>query len=761
MTNNINSEKKIEGFSASYGNKWKLNPNLLPDTGNTKNMILKPWQRVCCEGIIEEVVKGDKVGGLVNSPTGSGKTSIILYSSDAFLEESEENKVLISVPKRDIALGFIGKEYNIDGKFIQIDKTNEFCIATDKEKTKCLVKFLKDPFKHKSKRIAICTHQALIKLFKHKKINKLKKLKNILFVVDEAHHVNSENSNELGKIEKFISDNHETNNLKILLATATFFRGDRSGIVTDIDDYHRYTLHLDDHFEYCSYLKNIKYDFLVTEKDWETSISSQIKDGDRTILFIPHTSSKYLSSDKYVCVKQVMKNLSDSGVKPVLSKDELYYTITRNGKEFKIIDLVDDRNSELRKNRDIFISKNADKVDMILTMCKFKEGSDWPICNNVIIIGARNSLSDLIQMIGRSFRDDIIKQGKPVTVVHLIPDIVRTNLDPDLGEKVNEFFQCVFSCFVTNECFKPRKLDLEIEPAIKNIKKDENGQYNFDSLFSTKNEQIEFEESLTNELEEFKASHSDLSKEKLKEEFLRITKEKVRNELPVKNSKNIEAIAKDIIDKYQSRTKTWSDRIKLPSNELKIDYNMIKSELEKDDVLGYRIILSTGIWGITDSKKLREAIGLSLEASSNNMTHGICKWIKKNVDEYPKYKNDGSIESGYAKSISHRKQAKKGKGRCKFYPSDLKIAESYGYGDLFDTEDDLKNSLERLERIAKYKKAEGKFPSYKYKDKDEQVKSDSIWITRMRKKKEDGTLPKELLKRAKELGIEDVFDRTR
>jgi non-homologous end joining protein Ku len=101
--------------------------------------------------------------------------------------------------------------------------------------------------------------------------------------------------------------------------------------------------------------------------------------------------------------------------------------------------------------------------------------------------------------------------------------------------------------------------------------------------------------------------------------------------------------------------------------------------------------MGRGAWYESD-QKIVERYGypdlfdtIDLERASNEMTTEVCEWIKKHKGSYPSKKAKDETERKYANFISNKRRAKKGMGRgAIFYESDQKIAERYGYPDLFN-----------------------------------------------------------------------------
>jgi hypothetical protein len=269
-----------------------------------------------------------------------------------------------------------------------------------------------------------------------------------------------------------------------------------------------------------------------------------------------------------------------------------------------------------------------------------------------------------------------------------------------------------------------------------------------------------FEETVMEQLDNFKFSNEDLSKKQLMDGYLNIIKDLVREEMGIENEDNIAVIAKDFIKKYKKRTANLVEEISLPSNDIGIDFNMIREEVEKDDVLGYQLLLSTGIWGINDSKKLREVIGLSLEAANNTMCHTVCDWIDAQDGRRPSHGSKDPEEVKLGRWINKQKSAKQGKGSSIFYLSTLTIAKNRGYLDLFDILDWEAESNAMCHTVCDWMDAhDRRKPLAKSKDPEE--KRMGTWIGKQksaRQGKGSGAFYSSTLAIAKKHGYGDLFD---
>jgi len=86
------------------------------------------------------------------------------------------------------------------------------------------------------------------------------------FVIDEAHHVQTSEygCNQLGKVIDALLG-LECTCLKIILATAYFFRGDRLPIISDnhLSRFYRYHIPFDEYWKSLQHIKTYSYDFVT------------------------------------------------------------------------------------------------------------------------------------------------------------------------------------------------------------------------------------------------------------------------------------------------------------------------------------------------------------------------------------------------------------------------------------------------------------------------------------------------------------------
>ncbi len=82
-----------------------------------------------------------------------------------------------------------------------------------------------------------------------------------------------------------------------------------------------------------------------------------------------------------------------------------YHVTCPDGRLLKVADLVDDspyREQVLESLRSV---EHREDLDLIIALGMAKEGFDWVWCEHVLTVGYRNSMTEVIQIIGRATRD--------------------------------------------------------------------------------------------------------------------------------------------------------------------------------------------------------------------------------------------------------------------------------------------------------------------------------------------------------------------
>ena len=337
-------------------------------------------------------------------------------------------------------------------------------------KTEALLEWLKLSAHAKtplSQRIAVVCNQTYVRTFASMSDDVTYELnRNLLVVYDEAHHIYAnlaeDSSNEIGKICLNHIKLGKWNN-HMLLVTATFFRNlQQSVLPPDIIErfFEMYRLPFDVYFHSMMHFKSFSYEFSLFTNNYIDNIVSAVSDINKKkladkgetakcVVYLPSVNGRIAENNldssgnkmsKYDVVKEIIDKIKIASgamhhyvdphgvvhlcdkefdkVNWVLEKDEKglptkSYIINDGNIDYKILDLVTEDASgfntvdrEARKSYLQSANRRKSCFDLIITLNMVKEGMDIPFADSEIIVGAKGSLNDLVQIVGRLFRDE-------------------------------------------------------------------------------------------------------------------------------------------------------------------------------------------------------------------------------------------------------------------------------------------------------------------------------------------------------------------
>jgi hypothetical protein len=419
----------------------------------------REWQKRAYEQLKPERLR------LINAPMGSGKTFEICALAYDDMFANPAMKCVIGVPQKIIADGF--REHNIefpDGRKHRwtIIPANDLMDDTP-DCINRFLSFLQSPIGNPLDiygRTLLCSHQTIaLALVELKTKGLLGLLKNLTVFIDEAHHVcNYENAmleenivNSIGEFVKMVCD-EPTN--KMTLATATFFRGDRVPILPKelMDSFSKFRLPYDEYLRDMQYLRSLSFDFVLYQDNPVDALREIYKDGiGKGIIYLPSVNSR----DAFGPKKQEVNAILDVfGASHTEDKDGLYHG-TCKGKKITIADLVDDEAD--RKRRREFINENAKTStgpDLIIALNMFKEGANYEALDHMVIIGPRNSLTEIVQMVGRLFRD--FKGKESVKVNYFLPQSLDSADKEKAREKLNDYVKAILLSMMLEDVLCPK-----------------------------------------------------------------------------------------------------------------------------------------------------------------------------------------------------------------------------------------------------------------------------------------------------------------
>lgn len=408
----------------------------------------------------------------INAPMGSGKSWMICLLSAYKMQGDLNLRTLIAVPQSVIGNGFKKTDILMPGnRKLRWEPMHWLCDNdATRPNTDYVIAWLKRKPTELNDRVVVCTHATLLNVYKElRETKQLRLLKNLLLWVDEAHHVRNTNIEE-GK--KAVASNgiggivahavKPTSGMKLGLATATFFRGDRCTLVTDqmAPLFKRFNLTFDEHLGDMKHLRSFSYKFLMCGPDYPKALPNIFcEHKGKSIVFIPQPNSKHSTGCKYEEVDAIIdafkkayggRRKDDDGTDGVLT------TLTGKDGPFRILDMVDEDKRDEKKAFTRHINENHDELDAIVALGMCKEGFDWVHADRVIIVGSRGSLVDVVQTIGRLFRD--VEGKRHVEVIHMLPFEMQQLDKEKYRENLNDYLKAVYAAMILENMIDPIKI---------------------------------------------------------------------------------------------------------------------------------------------------------------------------------------------------------------------------------------------------------------------------------------------------------------
>lgn len=465
---------------------------------------LRNWQEDCYQRLRNAQYS------LVCTPTGAGKTTALAAIIAHKMLEDKSKKTIIVVPQFSIAKGFLCKQFCLPtGEKITIEPYENLAFDTE-AKSDRLIEWIsrkKHSRKDLNDRILVCCTATFVNAISHimRDRNRRKTvLSNLITVLDEAHHARNDDindeTNQLGSIVHSLYEMAQRKEIvenQIIMATATFYRGDKCQIISDEmkQSFQRYDMAWDTWLSQMNHLKSFTYQYVFESPlegyfgGMERAIDDLFDSGKRKlIIYLPQVNSifDHFCSNKYEQVKEIVNILAKKTKSKVsIAPDGLI--VLRSGKnQYKILDLVDERNRKKKKEFFEHTDINADKdaIDCVIALNMFTEGSDWQHADGMVITGYRDSLTDLIQRIGRVLRDSAGKDT--AKIVQILPFDLMSVPNEGLKDTLNNRYKTLASAMLMEDFFN----NIEITTGKSKLRPNEAGKRTsvFDTLYLDEND---------------------------------------------------------------------------------------------------------------------------------------------------------------------------------------------------------------------------------------------------------------------------------
>ena len=386
---------------------------------------------------------------LIKSPPASGKSRALMFIALDKLHNQGLRQAIIVVPERTIGASFNDEPLSQFGFWADwtVPPKRNLCNApgTDGGKINSVKAFLDS-----SDRALVCTHATF--RFAMDEFG-VEAFDNRLIAIDEFHHVSANPDNRLGQ---HLGELMERDKTHIVAMTGSYFRGDAEPVLMP-DDEARFETVTYTYYEQLNgyeYLKQLDIGYFFYTGSYAEDILRVLDPEQKTIIYIPNVNSHESTKDKIREVEHIIEELGEwQGLDPETGFQQVR---TSEGRVLQIADLVDDtpatRDRVTGALRDPNQKMNRDHVDIIIALGMAKEGFDWIWCEHTLTIGYRSSLTEIVQIIGRTTRD--------------APDKIRarfTNLiaEPDatgeaVTEAVNDTLKAIAASLLMEQVLAPR-----------------------------------------------------------------------------------------------------------------------------------------------------------------------------------------------------------------------------------------------------------------------------------------------------------------
>ena len=390
---------------------------------------------------------------LVKAPPASGKSRALMFVGLDKLHNQGVKKVIIAVPERSIGKSFKDTELMKYGFYWdwKVKPENNLTIGGgDKSKVKRFVQFMKSD--EEEDNVLIATHATLRFAFEEWDDSDFD---GSLLAIDEFHHVSRDDNSVLGNALRSIMTNSTA---QILAMTGSYFRGDSVQILepADEDKFDKVTYTYYEQLEGYQYLKSFAmgYSFYrIKDGSYIDAVGKVIDVNKKTIIHIPSVNSGESTKDKYGEVDEILDLITDGG--EIHQNEEGIYEISRtDGKNLLVADLVNEDGRDKVSNYLANITDDIadlDKLDIIIALGMAKEGFDWPFAEYALTIGYRNSLTEVIQIIGRVTRDSSNKTHAQFTNLIAQPDAQ----DDEVLYAVNSIMKAISASLLMEQVLAP------------------------------------------------------------------------------------------------------------------------------------------------------------------------------------------------------------------------------------------------------------------------------------------------------------------
>ena len=347
---------------------------------------------------------------LIKSPPASGKSRALMFIALDKLHNQNIKQAIIVVPERSIGGSFANELLSQFGFHYDWEVRPQWNLcnapgADDVKVARSRVKAVGE-FLASSDKVLVCTHATFRFAVEELGVDAFD---DRLIAVDEFHHVSANGDNVLGRQLGAFMERGKTH---IVAMTGSYFRGDAVPVLAPEDEikFETVTYTYYEQLNGYEHLKSLDLGYYFYSGRYTEAVDKVLDPDKKTIVHIPNVNSRESLGDKLRETEEIMHALGTwKGEDPATG----FHLVERpDGSILRIADLVDPARQAktIASLKDPAQKNNRDHVDIIIALGMAKEGFDWIWCEHALTIGYRNSLTEIIQIIGRATRD---APGKP------------------------------------------------------------------------------------------------------------------------------------------------------------------------------------------------------------------------------------------------------------------------------------------------------------------------------------------------------------
>lgn len=404
---------------------------------------------------------------LLKAPPAAGKSRALMFVALDKLHRQGVRKVIVAVPERAIAGSFKNTDLKSHGfpHDWSVEPRFDLCSGMAETSAGTVARFRE--FMEGDATTLLCTHATLRYAFE--KID-TDLFDDCLLAIDEFHHASASDASRLGELVRALMKRDKAH---IMAMTGSYFRGDENAVMRP-DDEARFvpvTYSYYDQLDGYEHLENLDIRYRFYQGTYLDAIGDVLNTDRRTILHIPSVNSAESTKDKRGEVDRIMGLI---GVWQQEDPETGFQLVKRHGdgKIIKVADLVDDDDeTRSRVRASLRAIQHRDDVDVIIALGMAKEGFDWVWCEEALTVGYRNSLTEIIQIIGRTTRD---APGKhTATFTNLVAEPRAT--EDQVTEGVNSLLKAISVSLLMEQVMVPKMKFFEhaYEPGRDRLRYDE------------------------------------------------------------------------------------------------------------------------------------------------------------------------------------------------------------------------------------------------------------------------------------------------